>query len=374
MAASAYILHSSYRRSTTSLPLYHLPRLSRQSVSSPHRFPSLSLLSLNHHSSKFPSFNPFPFSAPPNFSISATRLLLGHQNSSFRWNFAHGAIPTDHRNSIGASHTDSEVAVVILGWLGAKPKHLRRYVEMYNARGIHAVTFVASVMDVLSFDLGRKLEERVRSLADELAAWLSDHGGRDRILIFHTFSNTGWLAYGAILDNLKDRQDLLEKIKGCVVDSGGDPDIDPKVWAAGFTTALLKKSSSATYSSTETAQSNESHPFCVETLMLGAFEKLFSFLLNLPDVNRRLRKIISILSRSQPPCPQLYLYSTGDKVIPFQRVETFMDEQRQNGKLHVFSFDFGSSPHVDHYRTFPDVYASQLDNFLKECLSFVGKL
>ncbi|XP_047973024.1 transmembrane protein 53 [Salvia hispanica] len=374
MATSAYILHSSYRRSPTSLPLYHLPRLSRQSVSSPHRFPSLSLLSNNHHSSKFPSFNPFPFSAPPNFSISADRLLFGNQNSSFRWNFAHGATPIDQRNSIGASHTDSEVAVVILGWLGAKPKHLRRYVEMYNARGIHAVTFVASVMDVLSFDLGRKLEERVRSLADELAAWLSDHGGRDRILIFHTFSNTGWLAYGAILDNLKDRQDLLEKIKGCVVDSGGDPDIDPKVWAAGFTTALLKKSSSATYSSTETAQSNKSHPFCVETLMLGAFEKLFSFLLNLPDVNRRLRKIISILSTGQPPCPQLYLYSTGDKVIPFRRVETFIDEQRKNGKQHVFSFDFGSSPHVDHYRTFPDVYASQLDNFLKECLSFVGKL
>lgn len=89
---------------------------------------------------------------------------------------------------------NSEVAVVMLGWLGAKPKHLRRYVEMYNAKGIHAVTFVASVMDVLSFDLGKKLEERVRKLANELAAWLSDHGGRDRFLIFHTFSNTGWLA------------------------------------------------------------------------------------------------------------------------------------------------------------------------------------
>lgn len=60
-------------------------------------------------------------------------------------------------------------------------------------------------------------------------------------------------------------------------------------------------------------------------------------------------------------------------MIPFQRVESFMEEQRRNGKQ-VFSFNFGSSPHVDHFRTFPDLYASQLDNFLKECLSMVGKL
>lgn len=37
--------------------------------------------------------------------------------------------------------------------------------------------------------------------------------------------------YGAILGHLRDRQDLLEKIKGCIVDSGGDPVIDPKVCA-----------------------------------------------------------------------------------------------------------------------------------------------
>ncbi|KAH6784043.1 Zincin-like metalloproteases family protein [Perilla frutescens var. hirtella] len=115
-------------------------------------------------------------------------------------------------------------------WLGAKPKHLKRYIELYKAKRIHAVTSIASIMDVLPFDLGKKLEERVRKLTNELATWLSDESGRDHFLIFHTFSNTAWLAYGAILDNLKDRQDLLEKIKGCVVDSGGDPDIDPKVW------------------------------------------------------------------------------------------------------------------------------------------------
>jgi len=33
----------------------------------------------------------------------------------------------------------------------------------------------------------------------------------------------------------------------------------------------------------------------------------------------------------------------------------------------VKSYNFGSSPHVDHYRNFPDVYLSQVTEFLNEC-------
>ncbi|KAJ8545813.1 hypothetical protein K7X08_018396 [Anisodus acutangulus] len=64
----------------------------------------------------------------------------------------------------------------------------------------------------------------------------------------------GLRSYGPILDNLKNRQDLLEKVKGCVVDSGGDPNVSPKVWAAGFTAAVLKKHSSFAYSSVEAGE------------------------------------------------------------------------------------------------------------------------
>ncbi|KAI3451671.1 hypothetical protein Pfo_008336 [Paulownia fortunei] len=395
MAASARIFHSSNRHFPHSLllktPRFQVHFLRTQQLRSPYRFSSLSLLSHNNSFSKFlhgPSFNSFPVFGAAHFSISSNqidRVLFGPEDNFFLWNFASGRSVNNRNNGIVVEDKGPEVAVVMLGWLGAKPKHLRRYVEFYNAKGIHAVTSATSVKDVLFSDLGKKLEERIERLAHELASWLSNEGGRDRFLIFHTFSNTGWLAYGAILDNFKDRQDLLEKIKGCVVDSGGDPNIDPKVWAAGFTTALLKKSSSATYPSTETgggtqlgsgkngSKMEEKEPFVIETLLLFAFEKLFSYLLNLPDVNQRLTTIISGLSKNQPSCPHLYLYSTGDKVVPFQAVESFIEDQRRSGKL-VFSFNFGSSPHVDHYRTFPDLYASQLDNFLKECLMMVGKL
>ncbi|KAK4368066.1 hypothetical protein RND71_011858 [Anisodus tanguticus] len=307
------------------------------------------------------------------------RIVSGTQERFFNWHYAGGS---EKGNEIGVTPKEGPiVTVVMLGWLGSKQKHLRRYIELYNSRGIHAVTFVASVKDVLSFDLGKKLEERIAVLANELALWLSetDKDGRERCLIFHTFSNTGWLAYGAILENLKSRQDLLEKIKGCVVDSGGDPNITPRVWAAGFTAAMLKKRSSFAYPSVEAGEGNEvgspltlgnvqvNGAMLMETLLFAALEKLFSFLLNLPDVNERLTKILSILVNNQPSCPQLYIYSTADKVIPFQSVESFIEEQRKIGR-EVHSFNFGSSPHVDHYRTYPDNYVSVLLKFLQECM------
>ncbi|CAM6043584.1 unnamed protein product, partial [Sphagnum compactum] len=287
-----------------------------------------------------------------------------------------------------ASAKKPALTVVLLGWLGAQQKHLKKYAEWYNARGIHAVTFVVPMTDVLTFKVGGKAEEHVDRLAHHLALWLTEQGEHangiegEKQLMFHTFSNTGWLTYGVILEKLQERGDhLLGKIKGCVVDSAPAADPDPQVWASGFSAALLKKRSSATKEAAlvnETKEgvtfegsqkgvlsNTEVEPNGVEAALLSVLAGFFSVFLKLPAISERLSKVVTTLSKQQPQCPQLYIYSTADKVIPVKSVEAFIEQQRKAGHV-VRSCNLQSSPHVDHFRSHPQLYSEQLSNFLKE--------
>lgn len=77
--------------------------------------------------------------------------------------------------------------------------------------------------------------------------------------------------------------------------------------------------------------------------------------------------MLNLLTSEQPKCPQLYIYSSADRVIPAKSVESFVERQRRSGH-EVKACDFLSSPHVDHFRSHPGLYSSQLVNFLEDCV------
>ncbi|CBI35393.3 unnamed protein product, partial [Vitis vinifera] len=289
-------------------------------------------------------------------------------------------VPVPHINYYPVPNSPSGFApnltvVVLLGWLGARQKHLKRYAELYTSMGFHAITFTFPMAEVLSYKVGGKAEQNVDLLVNHLAEWLEEEHGKN--LVFHTFSNTGWLIYGAILEKFqKQDPSLMGRIKGCIVDSAPVAAPDPQVWASGFSAAFLKTRSVATKGTIRYDESGmeefvdrkavaEPKPAITEAALLVVLEKFFQVVLNLPSVNRRLSDVLGQLSLGQPNCPQLYIYSSADRVIPAGSVETFIEEQRKAGR-EVRACNFISTPHVDHFRNDPKLYTSQLTQFLDD--------
>ncbi|KAE8712897.1 4-phosphopantetheine adenylyltransferase isoform 1 [Hibiscus syriacus] len=107
-------------------------------------------------------------------------------------------------------NTDKVTTVVLLGWLGATL----------------AVTFLVELKDLLCLDPVSMLDRRIAELANGLVTWGSEkeEDGRERCFIFHTFSNTGWLVYGSVIERFQRREGLKEMIEGVIFDSGSaDP-------------------------------------------------------------------------------------------------------------------------------------------------------
>jgi pimeloyl-ACP methyl ester carboxylesterase len=151
-----------------------------------------------------------------------------------------------------------------------------------------------------------------------------------------------------------------------------------KVWASGFSAALLKKNSVTTKGAIRLNESGtgvlvgtneavELKPAVTEAALMLVLEKFFEVVLNLPAVNRRLSDVLALLSTQQPSCPQLYIYSSADRVIPSGSVESFIEKQRRAGR-EVRACNFVSTPHVDHFRNDPKLYTSQLTQFLEDCV------
>lgn len=311
----------------------------------------------------------------PNLKLFDHSRPLSRPEVMYRWhlpesNASKGLVDSE------CSSAKSKTVVVLLGWLGAKQKHLKKYADWYTAQGYHAITFTFPMAEIVSYQVGGKAEQHVDMLVDHIADWLEEEHGKN--LVFHTFSNTGWLTYGVILEKFqKQDQTLVGNIRGCVVDSAPVAAPDPRVWASGFSAAFLKKQSIATRGTVSpngsglgvlvgTEATMESLPAVTETALLVVLEKFFKVVLNLPNVNRRLSDVLDVLSVEQPKCPQLYIYSSADRVIPAESVESFIEKQRRTGR-EVRACNFVSTPHVDHFRNDPNLYTSQLTNFLEDC-------
>ncbi|KAH1090848.1 hypothetical protein J1N35_018105 [Gossypium stocksii] len=61
-------------------------------------------------------------------------------------------------------------------------------------------------------------------------------------------------------------------------------------------------------------------PQMVEAVVLVTLEKFFKSVLNMLEVERKFVAVVDAALEAHLNCPQLYLYSTADKVVPYSTV------------------------------------------------------
>ncbi|BDA47827.1 probable transmembrane protein 53-B [Coccomyxa sp. Obi] len=174
---------------------------------------------------------------------------------------------------------------------------------------------------------------------DELVA--AGNSGR---LVFHTFSNTGWISFGGILESFGNA--LLPHICGAVIDSAPQPAVSHTVLAAGSFSALFPRAKYNKYD--------------VRVIVIKNFLKMV-----VQGEKKRRWKAVAKLLYCLSDFPQLYIFSTSDHVIPSDSIKAWIKGQESLGRR-VSELQIDSSPHVQHMRHHKELYCQALTSFLSE--------
>ncbi|KAK8503037.1 hypothetical protein V6N13_015182 [Hibiscus sabdariffa] len=94
--------------------------------------------------------NPFTSSFLSVSSSSFNVFIESNANNMYLgWNKAPEIVIDGGGEAEALGKTDKVITMVLLGWLGATNKHLDKYIEWYNSRGIHLVTFLVELRDMM---------------------------------------------------------------------------------------------------------------------------------------------------------------------------------------------------------------------------------
>lgn len=321
-------------------------------------------------------------------------------------------------------HAD-EVCVLLLGWLGCSAKHLAKYCEMWRRLSdrVHVLALrpgIAQVaFPVMSDRVTNAVVERLfsppfcsSSFTPLDSSWQhlsgnnnyrhealstkqggfenmeqdntmqgkhstngscggyeksayesgTDSLGASKVLV-HCMSNAGFMAFGNILRRSKEAEEgglhernggVLEqllvksRVAGIVLDSAPS-EATAEIWAKGTVSSLLKK---------PVARTKKDHK-----LLLSLGEGLAKSYFSVPKYCTRLDALYAAWRTGTPLVPQLYLYSSGDSLIPSQQIEEFRNQQQERG-ITTISHRWEDSEHCEHYRKHPVEYTAAIRDFL----------
>jgi pimeloyl-ACP methyl ester carboxylesterase len=144
----------------------------------------------------------------------------------------------------------------------------------------------------------------------------------------------------------------LGRIRGIIFDSS-PAQVIPDVAARALVAAVLGEPA-------EKVQ--ERHP-----LLVGGTSAAVGAYLKVPLIKHCIQEVHDTWAQLAPPCPMLFLHSAADVLVPPEVVQAFMKQQAARGAA-VSDKLWPDSPHVDHWRAYPQEYEQQLQRFASRVL------
>lgn len=203
--------------------------------------------------------------------------------------------------------------------------------------------------DVVIFNV-----DKARPIAEKILDLLLDYSLEENPVFFHVFSNGGGVIYRFISDALQDSTRPYSQIQihGCMFDS-----LPGK--------RRIHKAAQAFISNIK------ANIFIRYAIGLCLMIYLFVMRMYLAIFSRGKKwdqfSYFQGMKEDKLFCPQLFLYSTGDKLVPHTDITEIIEFRRSLG-VNVQSVQWDDSDHVAHLRKHREAYINACHQFVDDCI------
>ncbi|XP_066261609.1 transmembrane protein 53 [Euwallacea similis] len=242
--------------------------------------------------------------------------------------------------------------VVLFGWAGCKDKYLAKYSQIYEERGLITLRYTAPVKWLFM------KRQQMTIIGQKLVKLLFELNFDNHPIIVHCFSNGGAFLYQNFSQAL-DHSDKPLELKGVVFDSAPGRRRVASLFRA--LTAIVEGNFLYNISLS-----------LVMTLFLSAVW-LFEVITNqfLTREKEHTNNPFENLKMEKNRCPQHFIYSKNDDLIPHTDVESFASFRRKLG-VDVTTLCYENSLHVKHLPENKESYVSSVFQFINKCLNGIN--
>ncbi|XP_044762654.1 transmembrane protein 53-like isoform X1 [Coccinella septempunctata] len=244
-------------------------------------------------------------------------------------------------------HNKTEIPTVILfGWAGAVDKYLKHYAKIYEERGLHTIRYIVPVK-YLFFQSNKMLK-----IGEEMVDVFCQQKFKSSPIIIHVFSNGGGFQYEVFMRSLSKTPHQTQ-VKGMIFDS-----CPVKRGRFGLYNAI-KANVDSKYLKVPISFLLTTYAILRRSLEMYVAQILKKECIQMNPYDN--------LMNEKCRWPQHFIYSTLDKVVRKESVESFAKHRKALG-VDVTMKCYDNSQHVQHYMKNKSSYIRSVVKFVNKCL------